>query len=89
MNTISDMDDIGVVTPTEDMASVMCDFQEMLWSGSNQFKIVLNNWGTKSLSLAKGQQVGSVEPADIVPEDDPVWEDTEVQVLLCKANHRG
>ena len=57
---------------TEDMANVLCDFQEMLWSGSTQFKIVFNNWGTEPLTLAEGQQVGSVEPADIVPENDPL-----------------
>ena len=29
VNTINDMDDIRVITPTEDMGSVMCDFQEI------------------------------------------------------------
>ena len=70
---------------TEDMANVLCDFQEMLWSGSTQFKIVFNNWGTEPLTLAEGQQVGSVDPTNIVPENDPLWEDTEAQVLLCQA----
>ena len=33
--------------------------------------------------------MGSVELVDIVPEDDPVWEDSEVQVLLCQATNEA
>ena len=44
VNTVSGMDDIGVITPTKCTASVMCDFKEILWSGSNQFRVILNNW---------------------------------------------
>ena len=33
--------------------------------------------------------MGSVELADIVPEDDPVWEDTEAQVLSCRATNEA
>ena len=33
--------------------------------------------------------MGSIELADIVPEDDPVWEDTEAQVLLCQATNEA
>ena len=57
VKAISDTDDIGVITTTEDMGSVMCDFQEILRSGSNQFRIILNNWETEPLTLAEGQQV--------------------------------
>ena len=31
--------------------------------------------------------MGSIELTDIVPEDDPVWEDTEAQVVLCQATN--
>ena len=71
LNATSCKGDIGVVTPTGDMFDILCDFPETLWSGSTQFKIILN-WRTKPLTLPKGQLVGSVELADIVPEGDPL-----------------
>ena len=89
VNVTSCKGDIGVVTPIGDLANALCDFQETMWSGSTQFKITLNNWGIEPLTLPEGQQVGSVELADIVPEDDPVWEDSEVQVLLCQATNEA
>ena len=89
VNVTSCKDDIGVVTPIGDLANALCDFQETLWSGSTQFKITLNNWGMEPVILPEGQQVGSVELADIVSEDDPVWEDPEAQVLLCQATNEA
>ena len=89
VNITSCKGDIGVVTPIGDLANALCDFQETLWSGSTQFKITLNNWGIEPLTLSEGQQVGSVELADIVPEDDPVREDSEAQVLLCQATNEA
>ena len=76
--------DAGVLTPSENMANMMCDFPEILWAGATKAVIAINNWGPEPVTLAKGQQVGRVEPAVIVPEDDPVWEDSSVQVLLCQ-----
>ena len=54
VNATSCKGDIGVVSPTGDMANVLCDFQETLWSVSTQFKIILN-WGNESLTLPEGQ----------------------------------
>ena len=77
-------DEIGVMTPTESMANILCDFQEIMWSSSTRFVVTINNWGTEPVTLTKDQQVGSVEPAVLVSEDDPVWEDSETQVLMCQ-----
>ena len=78
--------DAGVLTPSENMANMMCDVPEVLWAGATKAVIAINNWGPEPVTLAKGQQVGRVEPATIVPEDDPLWEDSSVQVLLCQNN---
>jgi len=42
--------------------------------------ITINNWGPKPSHIL---QVGQVELAVMVPEDDLVWEESNVQVLLC------
>ena len=81
-------DDIGVATPTEDMANIWCDFQETLWTGGKKFLVTLNNWGNEPVCLTKGQPVGTVEPATIVPKEDPVWTESETQVLLCQASNQ-
>ena len=79
-------DDIGVVTPSETVAYVLCDFQEILWAGITRFWITLNNWGNESVTLTKGQQVGSVEPAVVISENDPVWAELSTAVLMCQAS---
>ena len=56
-------DDIGVVIPSKTVANVLCNFQEILWASSTRFWITLNNWGNESVTLTKGKQVRSVEPA--------------------------
>jgi len=59
----------------------LCDFQECLWRGETELRLVMNNCGTE---LARDHQVGAIELDVIVPQVDPVWEDTlEVQVQLC------
>ena len=60
------MDDIGVVTPSETVANVLCNFQS--GPAVQYFELhTLNNWGNELVTLTKGQQVGSVEPAVVVP----------------------
>ena len=81
-------DDIGVATPTTDMANLLCDYQEMLWAGSTQFLVTIINWGNEPVALPKGQQVETVEPGTIVPEEDPVWVESGTQVLLCQASNQ-
>ena len=68
------------------MANILCDFQETLWTGTDKFLVTLNNWGDEPVGLVKDQQVGTVESATIVPKEDPVWTESETQVLLCKAS---
>jgi len=75
---------VGVLTPTDHLANQMCDFQEILLAGTTKAVISLNNWESEPIKLIKGQQVGHVEPVGIVPEDDPVWKDSSVQVLMCQ-----
>ena len=80
---------IGVAAPTKDMANILCDFQETLWTGTDKFLVTLNNWGDEPVGLVKDQQVGTVESATIVPKEDPVWTESETQVLLCKASNQA
>ena len=80
---------IGVAAPTKDMANILRDFQETLWTGTDKFLVTLNNWGNEPVGLVKGQQVGTVESATIVPKEDPVWTESETQVLLCKASNQA
>jgi len=70
--------DVGVLTPTNDLANQLCDFPEALWTGAAKAVISLSNWGSEPVTLANGQQVGLFEPAGIVSEDDPVWKDSPV-----------
>ena len=79
---------IGVAAPTKGMANILCDFQETLWSGNDKFLVTLNNWGNEPVSLVKGQQVGTVESATVVPKEDPVWTESETQALFCKASNQ-
>ena len=66
----------------------LCDFPEVLWTGTAKAVISLSNWGSEPVTLAKGQQVGLIEPVGILPGDDPVWKDSSTQVLLCQnKNH--
>ena len=76
--------EVGVLTPTDNLANQLCDFHEALWTGTTNAVISLNNWGSEPITLFKGQQIGYIEPAGIVPEDDPVWTDSSVQVLVCQ-----
>ena len=68
---------------------ILCDFQETLWTGTDKFLVTLNNWGNEPVGLAKGQQVGRVELATIVLNKDPLWTESEMQVLLCKASNQA
>ena len=73
-----------MVTPSKTVANVLCNFQEILWASSTRFWITLNNWGNESVTSTKGKQVGSVEPAVVVLENDPVWAESSMAVLLCQ-----
>jgi len=79
--------DVGVLTPINHLANQMCDFHEVLWTGTTKAVMSLNNWGSEPIKLIKGQQVGHVESVGIVLEDDPVWKDPSVQVLLCQVGN--
>ena len=47
----------------------------------------MNNWGTEPLTVTRDQQVGTIESGVIVPQVDPVWEDTsDMQVRLCETS---
>ena len=46
----------------------------------------MNNWGIEPVTLGRGQQVGVIEPVTMVPADDPLWTEEEVQVLLCHSD---
>ena len=48
------------------------------------FEFTLNNLGNESVALTKGQQIGSVETVVVVPENDPVWAESSMAVLLCQ-----
>jgi len=40
--------------PTEEaLADKFCDFQECLWRGETEFRLVMKNWGTGPLTVAR------------------------------------
>ena len=85
--TVGPGDEVGIVTPVEAiMASKSCDLLECLWIGTTKFTIELNNWGMEPIIFKKGQQVGTIEPATVIPADDPLWTDADPQVLLCQSS---
>ena len=59
---------------------------DTLWRGEPKITVKLNNWGLESMTLAKGQEIGFVETADMVGSEDPVWNDTRdmVAVRVCQ-----
>ena len=91
--TVGPGNEVGIVTPVEAiMASKSCDLLECLWTGTTKFTIELNNWGMEPI-IFKGQQVGTIEPATVIPADDPLWTDADPlwtdadpQVLLCQSS---
>ena len=75
---------IGVVTPSEDvLAKQQCDIEETLWTGESSTQVVISNWGLELQTIEEGQIVGEVQPGTVVDEDDPVWNDTSVDEVLC------
>jgi len=80
---------VGVVVLAEDvLVDKCCDFQECLWRGETEFRMLMNNWRIEPFTVSRDQQVGTIELFGVVvPQVDPVWEDTsEVQVWLCTTN---
>ena len=66
----------GIVVPKEEvLARDQCDFIEGLWFGQTEFKIPVTNWGTQPLILDQGSVVGHIEEADMVKENDEIWEE--------------
>ena len=85
--TVGQGEEVGVVTPIEEaLASHSCDFLECLWTGENTLRVEMNNWGIELVTLGRGQQVEVIEPATMVPADDPLWTEEEAQVLLCQTD---
>ena len=41
--------DVGVLTPTNDLANQLCDFPKVLWNGATKAVISLSNWGSRPL----------------------------------------
>ena len=77
------VDSRGVVSPNEAiLADVSCDFVEQLWNGESNVIIELNNWGTAPQILAKGQEIGFIEPVMLLESDDPIWDDKEEEVVV-------
>ena len=44
----------------------------------------MNDWGIESVTLERGQQVGVIKSATIIPVDDPLWTEEDAQVFLCQ-----
>ena len=77
----------GVISPNETiLADLSYDFVEQLWNGESNLIIELNNWGTAPQTLAKGQEIGLIEPVTLVENEDPIWtddEEEEASVRIC------
>ena len=76
-------DSRGIVSPNEAiLPDVNCDFVKQLWNGESDVIIELNNWGTAPQLLAKGQEIGFIEPVTLLGSDDPIWDDQEEKVVV-------
>ena len=68
---------IGMITPSEVLANLQCDFTEEIWSSSTSGMLAITNWSGEPLAVEQGSELGIVEEVDPVGLDDPVWSDTD------------
>ena len=54
----------------------------ILWNGESNVIIELNNWRTAPQILAKGQEIGFIEPVMLLESDDPIWDNKEEEVVV-------
>ena len=66
---------VGVATPREGiLAEKMCDFMEELWIEEPVTTVTLRNWGNCLMVIVADTQIGTVEEASLVTQDDPSLE---------------
>ena len=74
---VCDLQTIGMVTPSETVANLQCDFTEEVWNSSTSGVLAITNWSGEPLAIEQGTTMGSVEEVELVSQDDPVWSNTD------------
>ena len=73
---VSDSQTIGMITPSEEVANLQCDFTDEVWNSGTTGMLVVTNWSGEPLTIEQGTRMGTLEEVDPVSLDDPVWSDT-------------
>ena len=68
---------IGMITPSEAVANLQCDFTDEVWNSGTSGMLAITNWSGEPLAIEQGTTMGVVEEIDLVSLDDPVWNDTD------------
>ena len=68
---------VGIVTPSETLANLQCNFTEEIWICSTPRMLAVTNWGGEPLVVEQGTTMGSIEEVELISQDDPVWSDTD------------
>ena len=74
---VSDHQTIGMITPSEVVANLQCDFTDEVWDSGTSRRLAIMNWSCEPLAIEQGTTLGSVEQVDLVSLNDPVWSDID------------
>ena len=72
---------IGMITPSEVLANLQCDFTDEIWSSGTSGMLAITNWSGEPLAIEQGSTMGIVEEVDPVGLEDPVWSDTDPAIV--------
>jgi len=74
---VSNLQTIGMITPSEVVANLQCDFTDEVWNSGTSGMLAITNWSGESLAIEQGTTMGNIEEVDLVSQDDPVWGDID------------
>ena len=76
---VSDLQTNGMITPSEIVASLQCDFTEEVWNSSTSGLLAITNLSRSGepLAIEQGTTMGSVEEMELVTQYVPAWNDTD------------
>ena len=69
-----------LITPSESLADMQCDFMDEVWEGKSTGKVLITNWSGEPRSIESGEIIGNVEQVSRVSPEDPIWSSPEVTV---------
>ena len=62
-----------MVTPSEVMASLQCDFVDEVCNSSASVLLAITYLSGEPLAIEQGTTMGNMEEMDLVSQDDQVW----------------